>query len=131
MMDLEKDLANPELEESGVWVKWRDGAEFKVARLGNKNFRRLWETKRRPFLKQIRQDKMPAEEELRISVECIIESVLLDWRGIKANGKALKYTPEIGVKYLMQSQELRNAVTEFADDEENFRNELAAESVGN
>ena len=130
-MDLERDLANPDLEEEGVWASWRDGARFKVARLGNKKFRRLWDSKRRPFLKQIRQDKFPPDDELRISCECLAETVLLDWDGIEANGKKLKYTPALGIQYLMQSQELRNAVTELADDEENFRVDVAEESAGN
>ena len=130
-MDLERDLAKPELEEEGVWVDYQDGAKFKLARLGNKKFIRAYEVKRRPHLKAIRKGTFPADEELRISCEVLAETVVMDWDGILVNGKKVKYTPDLGFKYFYQSRDLRDDITALADDAENFKAEQLEAAVGN
>jgi len=130
-MDLEKDLAKPELEEDGVWVDYKDGAKFKLARLGNKKFLRAYETKRRPHLKAIRKGNFSADDELRISCEVLAETVVMDWDGILVGGKKVKYTPDLGFKYFYQSRDLRDDITEMADDAENFMAEVFDDAAGN
>jgi hypothetical protein len=63
----------------------------------------------------------------------VSETVLLGWKGLAQDGKELKYTKEKAFEILAEdtSEEFLALVIEYAQDNENYRNEEIEEEVKN
>lgn len=69
------------------------GISFKIAKMGNPKFQAKIRQLTAPFLKEIREDKMPMADMERIQREAIAETILLGWKGIEDdNGNVWKYS---------------------------------------
>ena len=122
--------ADVRLEAEGVWIDYKDGARLKIARAGNPEFSRASDRERAPFRKQLKRDSLKSIQQKKILCAVYAKSVLLDWEGIgDMDGKAVKYTPEIGEQALFHDYDLREFVLEQSENEGLFREERL-ESAG-
>lgn len=116
---------NKELE--GVWFKSSviSGLEFKIAKSGNPAYEKLVRKLYKPYAKQLRKGVDLADEITQeISNTLIIETLLLDWKGMPGvDGTEVAYSkPE--VKCLLEDKELKDLkaeILEMADDNARFQ----------
>lgn len=123
-----------DLENGGVWVPIEDGAELKVARTGNRAYRKLFTRLTRPYQRQIDSNRMPEELSESIIVEVMANTVLLGWKGMEEDGVAVEYSVEKAMEWLKAYPEFRRLVSSLADDVELFRSQSIAgeaEALGN
>ena len=83
--------------EQGEWVDhpFVPGVEVKVRGVGNADFRRLAPKLTRQFTPAQRDAVIPAADQDRITVELLVETILIDWRGLEEeDGSPLPYSKE-------------------------------------
>ena len=123
-MDISKTYGTDKAkEEEGVWIQMGDGAEVRVARLGNKQY---MEAIRRLSTKHkvaARNNKLSEEVTLDVTVNAFAEAILLEWKGFKENNKALPYTRENAVRLLKEYPDFREDIAAIAANMENFKRE--------
>lgn len=127
-MDFEVYCTDPELEEEGVWMRLRKGdAEVLVARAGNSKHEDLVRRLRRKHARGFRGEELPPEVEEAIALEALSKTILLGWRGIKAGGEEVAYSPEKARELLKRSRDFRLEVTQIATEMEVFKKEETEE----
>lgn len=129
MLDIESLAVDPTAAEEGTWANFM-GARFLIARLNNDKAIQL-----RSKLALENWDELTAggekAEELstKIDAQVLAEAVLLDWKGITAGGKEVKYSPKVGMKYLADPRfrDLVQFVQNYAVNRANYREKAEQE----
>lgn len=128
-MSLNLSVTDANAETDGVWVSFPlvDGIEIKVARFGNKNHEKALKRLRKPFTAY---NKEPSDEQAeRITIESLVEAVLLDWRGVMEGDEELPYSKETAMRVLSmpEARDFLDFVVKAAIDLDTFRKERTQE----
>jgi len=116
-MDIKKTYGTDKIkEEKGVWEDLGDGARVLVARIGNPNYRKVFEQLTKPYQKSIRRGTLSEEKATDLIIKSLAKSVLLSWEGLKEDGKALKYSEAEAVRLMTDYPDFRDQVQEIAND---------------
>ncbi len=111
--------------ENTAWVEGPEGSRFhirsteapiyrqRILALGRQNSHRL---------------KRDTELQQKITVQCMAETILIDWDGVTDNGQPLPCTPENKLT-ILAIPEIRDLVSSEAQDLANFRQEAAAKDA--
>ncbi|UUX51806.1 hypothetical protein NUH88_08905 [Nisaea acidiphila] len=124
-MDLSRFKSDREAEDDGVWVAL-DGSEnasVKLARIGNRRYRDAMQRRMKPFRRALRAGTLEEATAERITAEVLAETVLLDWRDLTLDGRALTYSPERALSLLLDPalRDFRDLIVEMASDIELYR----------
>lgn len=132
-VDLFADFAlDTTVEQNGVWVPYRDGVEFLVARAGNDAYRRKLAMLAKKHDRLLNQ-KTPAADAKseEIFVDVLSTTVLLGWKGnLVFQGKPLEYSVD-NAKLLLGHKLFRQWVTTQAEDEKAYKAVQEAEDAKN
>jgi hypothetical protein len=121
-------------EAEGVWTDYADGIRFKIARLGNPDYRAHLRKIGRANQIHVQQDLMDPEVMESFSKEAIAKHVLLDWENVEDDdGSKIPYSPDVGEKILKDPAYVRifEFVVAFAARAENYRTAAIGEALGN
>ena len=121
--DVRKNLRDRDGEENGTWMEYGDGARFLVARKTNSKYKAFLSKELRNNAKLIDSQVPTPEGEIvssRILVEATSKYLLRDWDGVTSDGKAVKYTPELGMQVIEEHEDLKEAIEAYADLRENY-----------
>lgn len=112
-------------ELTGVWVDIGDGGQLLIARANNIKYLARYRELTKPYWSQIRSDTLPLEELARIHVECLAETVLLNWKGIEEGNPSVDvpYSLAKAIEFLTKIADFRQLVTSIADQQYRFREE--------
>lgn len=105
---------NKKKEEEGVWVEGPDGAQFLVARMGNKQAQALAEKLMRPHRTAQRKGTLDDKVVVSITRKVMANHVLLDWKGVKIGGQLVDYTPELGERMFVEVPDFADFVSDYA-----------------
>ena len=123
------DNANKDAEEKGVWGKFQ-GSEFLVSHISNFEFQRIFSRLQLPYRKKIEKGNLDPETTLDIMCEAMSKGILRDWDKVTdKSGEEVPYSQELAYKALTNNADLREWVTEFATDLDNFK-EVEREELG-
>jgi hypothetical protein len=120
-------------EVEGQWfpLSMIDGVEVKVARAGNPNYKKALRRLMKPYAKSIHRGKdLAPEVEERIQTDLLVETILLDWKGMPGeNGKTVPYSQDLAKMLLNDPElkELRDEINEFAGEFDSFKQEVEKE----
>jgi hypothetical protein len=121
-MDFDKRYGTDKsLEEEGVEVRLDDGCTITVARANNRKFRKEMKRLMRPYANQERRGTFDDDLKDTLTRQAVAKFVLLDWTGIKINGKAVKYSPDKAEELMKRSEDFENDVIDAATMMETFR----------
>ena len=111
------------LTDDGIWKDYC-GAKLKIGRAGSTEFLKAQEAAERPYRKKIDKGTLSSTIKREINLKALAESILLDWKDVAdEDGKAVKYTTELGFEALEADGELLEFVMDIALENDNFRNE--------
>lgn len=131
-MDIKKTFGtDTKLENEGVWVDLGEGAQIKVARIGNKESKALTKRLQAPHKIAIRNEKLPDDVWTKISVEVMAKTVLLDFKGIKEDGKEVPFSVENATRFLTDYKDFRDQVAHYANDLNLFQAEAEEAAIKN
>jgi hypothetical protein len=112
-----------EKQEKGVWTKFQD-SEFKVANSNSTGFQRQLTRLQAPYRKKIDKGTLDPKISRDILCQAMASDLLLDWKNVvDGTGQDVPYSKEIAQKALLNNDDLREYLQEFAMELENFRQE--------
>ena len=131
-MDLKKEYAtDKEAEQDGVDVELGDGGTITVRRTNNKQFRDLLEKLRKPYERQIQRGTANKDMIDGLTRKAVARTVLIGWKGIEIDGKAVKYSPEKAEELMKEFEDFQEDVLFAANSRETFRAEVMEENEKN
>lgn len=123
---------NKESETDGVWVTVTDTVDFKIRRLGGHNARLI--SKRhaeimQPYAKAKENNALSEEKEDELNVKLFVDSVIVDWRGLKDDkGEDLAYSSKTATELLKEMPDLFQLLLEESQNKSLFK---SREDLGN
>lgn len=131
-MDLNNFKTDENLLENGVWVKLGEDSDLLIASQDSARYRQALRKAMAPYKGFRDKTLLPDDVQKRILVGSLA-AVLLDWKGLKENGKAIKYSPDEAVRVLTEYTTIRNIVAEVSGSDAAFLPDLedAAKNSGN
>lgn len=79
----------------GVWVKFGDGIEVRIARMYNPEFNNYYAKISEPQLNRIRRKTADRETKIELMKNSVAHCIIMDWKNMEDdNGKTIKYSPE-------------------------------------
>lgn len=131
-MDLKKEyFTDKKLEEGGVDVDLGDGAFVTVRRTNNPMFREHLNKLRKPYERQIQRGTVDQDLLDKLTRKAVSRHVLVGWKGIEIDGKAVKYSPEKAEEIMIEYPDFQEDVLFAANSRETFRQEVEEENVKN
>jgi hypothetical protein len=132
-MDLQKSygFTDPELEQDGVEVQIAEDAFITVCRTNNKKFAAYLTQLRKPHEQRIQRGTMDRDVLDGLTRKAVAKHVLVGWRGIEIDGKAVKYSPEKAEELLKKFDDFQEDVLTAANTRETFRREVVEENEKN
>ena len=132
-MDLNKSYVktDPALESNGVEVELEDGAVIIVRPIRNPDFKRYLNKLHKPYERKIQQKRMDQEVLDGLTRKAVAKHVLIGWKGITIDGKAVKYSPEKAEELMIEFDEFQDDVLTAATARETFRQEIVEENEKN
>lgn len=120
MINIDND--NPLLTQ-GAWAEF-EGSKFLVTHMSNLAFQRAWLRKQQPHRKKIEAGTLDPAIVRDLMTQAMAEAMILDWQKVvDGEGKEVPFSKEACVKALANNPELRDFVSEFSMQLDNFRQE--------
>lgn len=132
-MDLSKSYVEIDdtLAEDGVEVDLGEGAAIIVRPMRNEAFKKYLNTLLKPYERRIQQKRMDPKLQDDLTRKAIAKHVLIGWKGIELDGKAVKYTPEKAEELMKRFDDFQEDVLTAAMSSETFRTEVVEENEKN
>lgn len=129
-MDLNVTSINVDLSVDGVWFNLTPDISFKVARDGNPAHERALQSHIKRYRKM--DEKGEARQIKQARNEMIAKYILKDWKGLKDNGKPLKFSEDVALAILSdpQYETIKTFVVECSLDDAEFEDD-AEETIKN
>jgi hypothetical protein len=117
-------------QAEGVWTKF-GGSKFKVASTTSTKFQRALNRLQAPYRKKIEKGTLDPKISKEILCQAMADALLVDWEDVEdANKQPVPFSPELAFKALMNNDDLKDFLSDFGQDLENFRAEEIV-SAGN
>jgi len=122
---------DPTKEQEGVVHEMGDGLKMRIARIGNPKYQKRFQALSKPHRRAIRRSTLADEVAEKLLVQCLSETIVLDWEGLEENGEEVLYSLENCIRILTDYPELRNYVNDIANELEGYQAEDDEEATEN
>lgn len=131
-MDFKKVFAtNKTKEVEGVWQPGPGGSSYLIARAGNKAFTKLMGELAKPHRKLIEMGKADDDLLTDITAEAVSRTILLDWRGVTDDGKAVPYSQAECKRRLVEFPDFADMIAGLSKNMAAYQDEEKAAASGN
>jgi len=133
MADINSIKIDLKKEIEGIWVDFAEGIQLKIARVRNVKYIELLQNLIEPYRKNIREDKVKAEDFADILLEVRAKTILLDWKNIEENGKSIPYSVEKAIEYFKNPElkDFYNFVVIVSENADQYKKDLIKDSEKN
>ena len=130
-MNLDKTYGyDKELAEKGVRIPLGSKDSYiVVAKFGNKRFQKLFSELTEPYGKRI--ERLEAEQQKEIYLECLAETVVLEWGGIMDGKVEVPYSKENVIEMFEKYPDFHAEVLELSKEVATFKKLDQEEDLGN
>ena len=118
-------------EKEGVWYDIAEGLRMRIARIGNPNYQKRFQILSKPYRRSIRRGTLSDDVAEKLLVQCMSETIVLDWEGVEDEGKEIPYSKDAAVDLLTKYPELRGYINDIANELEGFQEEFVEEGDEN
>jgi len=118
-------------EQDGVWYDIAEGLRMRIARIGNPNYQKRFQALSKPYRRAIRRGTLSDEIAEKLLIQCMSETIVLDWEGLEDEGKLVPYSKDAVVAILTKYPELRGYINDIANELEGFQEDLTEEADEN
>ena len=122
---------NKVAEIEGKWNDIGDGIELLVARIGNPEYQKEFQRISKPHKRALRRGSLNDEVAERLLTKVMAKNILLDWKGLEEDGVAVPYNYDNAVRILTEYKDLRDYVSDIANEMESFKAEEDEEAEKN
>jgi hypothetical protein len=132
-MDLQESygFTDPDLEENGVEVQLSEDSSITVRRSNNKRFKDMLTSLRKPHEQRIQRGTMDQKVLDKLTRKAVAREVLIGWKGIKVDGKNVKYSPEKAEELMERFEDFQEDILTAANTRETFRRQVVEENEKN
>lgn len=118
-------------EQEGVIHEMGEGLKMRIARIGNPKYQKRFQALSKPHRRALRRGTLSDEIAEKLLVQCLAETIVLDWEGLEEDGVEIEYSTENAVKILTDYPELRNYVNDIANEMEGYQADDDEEAIDN
>lgn len=118
-------------EQEGVWHDLGDDLRMKIARIGNPNYQKRFQALSKPHRRAIRRGTLSDDVAEKLMIQCLAETIVLDWEGLEENGEPVPYSMDEAIRILTDYPELRNYINDIANELEGYQEEENKEAEEN
>ena len=118
-------------EQEGVVHDMGEGLKMRIARIGNPNYQKKFQTLSRPHRRALKRGTLADDVAEQLLVQCLAETIVLDWEGLEEGGKEIPYSLENAIRILTDYPELRSYVNDIANELEGYQAEEEEEDTEN
>lgn len=131
--DLEEFAADETKELEGVWVYFdvEETQGLLIAEAWNENFMKAFRKFPRGFQNRAHRGTLDTKTDRRVWHKLLAETILLDWKNISNEGKALKYDPKVAANMMSEYKKFVKFVWDTASEESLYMKEQAEEDEKN
>lgn len=117
---------NSNLEKEGVWFELEGGVRFLIRRFGGSNteVKKAMLKYYKPVARLIEKNLLDDKKEKSIIAKAFIKACIIDWQGIEIDGEETPFSFEKAVELFASLPELLDTLMEYAQDAENYREEV-------
>jgi len=132
MADVKKLFGTDKTKElEGVVHDMGEGLKMRIARIGNPKYQKRFEALSKPHKRALRRGSLSNDVAEKLLVQCLAETIVLDWEGLEEDGKKVKYSKENAVRILTDYPDLRNYVNDIANEMEGYQEDEDEEAIDN
>jgi len=124
-MDINKVLPVSDAVENGVWINFDEETSFLIRSTECKEYTRAMQKHSR----KLKGDQAKSIAAARmITMQCMRDAIVVDWKGLKNKGKDLPCTPE-NIELVLKVPAIRDFIADQAQEHANYQREsLTAEA---
>jgi len=121
-MDIKKEYGtDASLETEGTWEDFGEGCEIKIARIGNKAYRKYFQKASKPYQKQIRRGTLSDDKAEELLIDAMAHCIVMDWKGMQEDGADIEFSIANCKRVLTEYKDLRDAISDIANSAESFK----------
>ncbi len=120
-MDLQKSFGvDKEAAENGRWFRLEDGGSVRVARMTSPAYRAEIVRLSKPHLAILNSSMDTTELLDEITIAAMSRKILLDWKDINLDGKAIVYSSDKALEIMTLFPDFREVVSALSVERRNF-----------
>jgi len=132
MADIKKLYGTDKVKEKeGVMHDMGEGLKMRLARIGNTNYQKRFEVLSKPHKRALRKGSLSNEIAEKLLIQCLAETIVLDWEGLEEDGVEVPYSTENAIRILTDYRDLREYVNDLANEMEGYQAEEDEEAIDN
>ena len=108
-------------EIEGKWNDIGDDIKLLIARIGNPEYQKAFQKISKPHRRAIRRGTLNDEVAEKLLVKAMAQTILLDWEGLEEDGVPVPYSTDNAIRILMEYKDLRDYVSDIANEMEGYR----------
>ena len=122
---------NKNAEIEGIWQDIGDGVSLLIARIGNPQYQKEFQKIAKPHRRALRRGTLSDEVAEKLLIKAMAKNILLDWKGLEEDGEPIPYSYENAVRILTEYKDLRDYVSDMANEIDAFKLEDDEEAEKN
>ena len=130
-MELKDFKTDKDKEKNGVWEDLGDGCSVLVARYGNQAMVNAYRKYPRVLRQRLESGQVDDDKSSTIMAKVMADTILLDWKGLKEDGKEVAYSKEECVRVLIEYPDVRTMIFEIANEAQLYHDESVDKTIKN
>ena len=130
-MELKDFKTDKDKEKDGVWEDLGDGCSVLVARYGNQSMVNAYRKYPRVFRQRLESGQVDDDKSSNIMSKVMADTILLDWKGLKEDGKEVVYSKEECVRVLTEYPDIRTMIFEISNETQLYHDESVSKTAKN
>ena len=118
-------------EENGVWEDLGDGCSVLVARYGNPAMVSAYRRYPRVLRQRLESGQVDDDKSANIMAKVMADTILLDWKGLKEDGKEVLYSKEECVRVLIDYPDVRSMIFDISNETQLYHDESVGKTIKN
>ena len=130
-MELKDFKTDKDKEKDGVWEDLGDGCSVLVARYGNQAMVNAYRKYPRVLRQRLESGQVDDDKSSTIMAKVMADTILLDWKGLKEDGKEVVYSKEECVRVLTEYPDIRTMIFEISNEAQLYHDESVGKTTKN
>ena len=130
-MELKDFKTDRDKEKDGVWEDLGDGCSVLVARYGNQAMVNAYRKYPRVLRQRLESGQVDDDKSSNIMAKVMADTILLDWKGLKEDGKEVPYSKEECVRVLIEYPDVRLMIFEISNEAQLYHDESVGKTIKN
>ena len=130
-MELKDFKTDKDKEKDGIWEDLGDGCSVLVARYGNQAMVKAYRRYPRILRQRLESGQIDDDKSATVMAKVMADTILLDWKGLKEDGKEVVYSKEECTRILVEYPDIRGMIFEISNEAQLYHDESVGKTIKN